>query len=113
MRDARRRFHKQGGSGIRINLRKEQEWDPDNALFKAAGDLGMIVSVIGDAANFASARFRKLLDNCPDTHFCLEHLLRSPGSDVAQPPYTGYARSAGMRAMAQHHRQGSGTRAKS
>ena len=33
-------FHKQGGSGIRINLRKENEWDPDNALFKAAGDLG-------------------------------------------------------------------------
>lgn len=83
-------FHRQGGSGIRINLRKENEWDPDNALFVAAGNLGLIVSVIGNAENFASARFRKLLDNCPDTHFCLEHLLRSPGADVAAPPYAGY-----------------------
>jgi predicted TIM-barrel fold metal-dependent hydrolase len=83
-------LREQGASGIRINLRKEQEWDPDSSLLKAAGRLGMIVSVIGDAANFGSARFWKLLDNCPDTHFCLEHLVRSPGSDVTQPPYTGY-----------------------
>src|SRR5258706_1318810 len=82
-------FHGQGGSGIRINLRKEMEWDPDNSLFKAVGDLGMIVSVIGDAEDFGSARFKKLLDNCPATHFCLEHLARSPGSDVAQPPCAG------------------------
>ena len=40
-------LHKDGGSGIRINLRKEKEWGPDNVLFKACGDLGMIVSVIG------------------------------------------------------------------
>jgi len=31
-----------------------------------------------------------LLDNCSNTHFNLEHLARSPGSDVAQPPYAGY-----------------------
>jgi predicted TIM-barrel fold metal-dependent hydrolase len=84
-------FHKQGGAGIRMNLRKADEWDPENSLFQAAGDLGMVISVIGDAADFASARFKKLLDNCPKTHFCLEHLLRSPGNDVAQPPYTHYA----------------------
>jgi L-fuconolactonase len=84
-------LHKGGGSGIRINLRKAHEWDPDNSLFQAAGDLGMIVSCIGEAANFASARFKKLLDNCPNTHFSLEHLLRAPGNDVAQPPYTHYA----------------------
>lgn len=83
-------FHKAGGSGIRINLRKEEEWHPDNSLFKAAGELGMIVSCIGEAENFASARFKKLLDNCPNTHFSLEHLARSPGADVAHPPYAGY-----------------------
>lgn len=84
-------FHKQGGSGIRINLRKEEEWGPDNSLFQAAADLGLIVSCIGEAENFASARFRKLLDSCPDTHFSLEHLARSPGTDVTEPPYAGYA----------------------
>lgn len=83
-------FHRQGGSGIRINLRKENEWDLDNSLFRAAGDLKMIVSVIGHAENFASARFKRLLDNCPGTHFCLEHLVRSPGSDAAQAPYDVY-----------------------
>ena len=51
-------FHKQGGSGIRINLRKENEWDPDNSLFTAAGELGIIVSVIGEAENFGSVRFK-------------------------------------------------------
>jgi L-fuconolactonase len=83
-------LQKQGGSGFRINLRKENEWDPDNSAFKAAGDLGMIVSIIGDAADFASARFKKLLDNCPKTQFCMEHLARSPGKDAAKPPYDVY-----------------------
>src|SRR5436309_16100859 len=79
-------LHDQGGSGFRINLRKENEWDPDNSAFEAAGDLGMIVSVIGEAAKFGSVRFKRLLDNCPKTQFCLEHLVRSPGDDVAKPP---------------------------
>ena len=83
-------FHKQGGSGIRVNLRKLDEWDPRDSLFKAAGELGMIVSAIGEAANFASARFKKLLDNCPNTHFSLEHLARSPGTDANEPPYARY-----------------------
>jgi L-fuconolactonase len=81
---------RQGGAGFRINLRKENDWDPDDSAFKAAGDLGMIVSIIGDAEHFASARFKRLLDNCPNTHFCLEHLVRSPGGDAAQPPYDVY-----------------------
>ena len=85
------RFHKDGGSGVRINLRKEKEWDPDDPLFKVMGDLGLIVSVIGHAENFAAARFKKLLDNCPGTHFCLEHLARSPGGDVVEAPYGAYA----------------------
>lgn len=79
-----------GASGFRINLRKAETWDPDNSAFVAAGELGMIVSVIGAAENFASARFKKLLDNCPDTHFCLEHLCRAPGGDVQKPPYEVY-----------------------
>jgi predicted TIM-barrel fold metal-dependent hydrolase len=83
-------LHKQGASGIRINLRKEDTWDPENAAFAVAGDLGMIVSVIGAAANFASARFKTLLDNCPQTHFSLEHLVRAPGNDVSKAPYDVY-----------------------
>jgi predicted TIM-barrel fold metal-dependent hydrolase len=84
-------FRKAGGSGIRFNVRQEREWGPDNALFKLAGEIGIIVSVIGEARDFGSARFKKLLDDCPGTHFNLEHLARSPGKDVARPPYAGYA----------------------
>jgi predicted TIM-barrel fold metal-dependent hydrolase len=86
-------FHKDGGVGIRINLRKEQEWDPEWDLFKACGDLGMIVSVIGHAESFAADRFRRLLDNCPGTHFCLEHLVRSPGGDVLTAPFDVYEKA--------------------
>jgi predicted TIM-barrel fold metal-dependent hydrolase len=85
-----RAFHRDGGAGIRINLRKQAEWDPEWELFKVCGELGMVVSVIGHAENFASERFRQLLTNCPDTHFSLEHLCRSPGSDVAVMPFDGY-----------------------
>jgi L-fuconolactonase len=89
-RDAKvRELHKQGGTGFRINLRKENTWDPENSGFKVAGELGMIISVIGRAENFGSVRFKQLLDNCPNTHFCLEHLVRSPGED-AKPPYDVY-----------------------
>lgn len=83
-------FSKAGGSGIRINLRKEKEWGPENELFKVCGNLGLIVSVIGHAENFASDRFKQLLDNCPGTHFALEHLVRSPGSDVTEAPFGAY-----------------------
>jgi predicted TIM-barrel fold metal-dependent hydrolase len=85
-------LRKQGAAGVRINLRREKEWSPDDPVLKLAGELGMIVSAIGNAENFASARFKKLLDNCPGTRFCLERLARSahPGVDYATPPHDGY-----------------------
>jgi L-fuconolactonase len=84
------RLHKQGVAGIRIDLRKG--WDDDDPVFKAAGELGMIMDVIGKAETFASARFKKLLDNFPKTQFCLEHLARSahPGVDFSDPPHEGF-----------------------
>ncbi len=86
-------LHQQGASGLRINLRKE--WDPDDPVFKVCGELGMIVSAIGKAENFASAAFKKLLDNFPKTQFCLEHLARSAtaGVDFSEPPHDGYKAS--------------------
>jgi L-fuconolactonase len=83
-------LHKQGAAGIRLNSR--EEWDPDDPVFKLAGELGMPVSVIGTTKQFTSAAFKKLLDNCPKTQFCLEHLARSakPGVDFAKPPHDGY-----------------------
>lgn len=83
-------MHKQGAAGFRMSMKSE--WDADDPVFKRAGELGMVVDINGDAAGFASARFKKLLDNCPDTRFCIEHLARSPraGGNVAVPPHEGY-----------------------
>ena len=83
-------LRKQGVAGLRLYLKND--WDPDDLLWKAVGDLGMIVSVMGKPEEFASASFKKLLDNCPNTRFCIEHLARSAkaGVEFAEPPYEGF-----------------------
>lgn len=83
-------LHKQGAAGMRINLRPG--FSATDPLFKLCGELGMVVSAIGRAENFASAEFMKLLDNCPKTQFCLEHLARDarPKGDYCEPPHDGF-----------------------
>jgi predicted TIM-barrel fold metal-dependent hydrolase len=83
-------LHKQGASGIRLQMKNA--WDPKDELWKEVGRFGMIVSVIGQTQQFASAEFKKMLDRCPDTRFCLEHLLRGakPGTEYDKPPYDGF-----------------------
>ena len=86
-------LHKQGAAGLRINIRKP--YAPEDPVFKVAGELGIVVSVIGKVEQFASASFKKLLDNCPKTQFCLEHLARDAraSGDFCEPPYDGYKAS--------------------
>lgn len=83
-------LHKQGASAVRLMLKRD--WRVDDPVWKLAGELGMVIDVIGESANFASAEFKKLLDRYPDTRFCLEHLCRGamPNHDMPQPPYTTY-----------------------
>lgn len=84
------RLHKEGASGFRVLIR--EEWDANDAVYEVAGKLGMVVSVMGNAEHFADAKFKKLLDRCPDTKFCLEHLCRAAkaGTDYAKPPHDGF-----------------------
>ncbi|GAA4326614.1 amidohydrolase family protein [Pigmentiphaga soli] len=81
---------RQGMAGIRMFL--GDGWRPEDPAWRVAGELGMVVSVIGKPEQFASPGFRKLLDNCPDTRFCLEHLARHgpPGTEFASPPHDGF-----------------------
>jgi L-fuconolactonase len=83
-------LHKQGAAGLRMLMK--QSIDPAEPVWKEAGNLGMVISVIGSSAQFASVEFKKLLDNCPKTQFCLEHLARrgKPGSEYDKPPYDGF-----------------------
>ena len=83
-------LHKQGAAGLRMLMK--QSLDPTEPVWKEAGNLGMVISVIGSTEQFASADFKKLLDNCPKTQFCLEHLARAgkPGKEYDKPPYDGF-----------------------
>src|SRR4051812_45904484 len=84
------RWHKEGAAGTRLFLK--YGWDVNDPLWKLAGELGMVVSVIGKTEDIESAEFKKLLDNCPNTRFCMEHLALSgkAGSRFCTAPYDGY-----------------------
>ena len=86
-------LHKQGAAGMRINIRNGIF--PDDPVFKVAGELWIIVDVVGKVEHFSSASFKKLLDNCPKTQFCLEHLARDARAqgDFCEPPHDGYKAS--------------------
>ena len=43
-------------------------------MWHRAGELGLVVSSIGNASQFATDDFSRVLDACPDTHVNLEHL---------------------------------------
>jgi len=85
------RMKAQGMAGVRLFLKLP--WSPDDVAWRVAGELGLVVSVIGQPEDFASADFKRLLDNCPKTSFCIEHLGRHghPGTQFAKPPHDGFA----------------------
>ena len=59
-------------------------------MWRRAGELGLVVSSVGDAPQFAADDFSRVLDACPDTHVILEHLA---GVGIAEPPYADYAKA--------------------
>ena len=56
-------------------------------IWRKAGELGLVVSSLGDDKRFSSASFKKIIDDCPDTQIVVEHLA---GVGIAEPPYTDY-----------------------
>ncbi len=80
----------QGAIGIRIA--------PDGAfanagpfdMWRKAGELGLVVSSLGQAPGFASDHFSRVLDACPDTHVIIEHLA---GVGQAEPPYGDFEKA--------------------
>lgn len=81
------RLAEQGASGIRLAPNGQfANADPCD-MWRRAGELGLVVSSIGDASQFAADDFSHVLDACPDTHVILEHLA---GVGIAEPPYADY-----------------------
>ncbi len=56
-------------------------------IWRRAGELGLVVSSLGDARRFSSASFKKIIDDSPDTQIVIEHLA---GVGITDPPYTDF-----------------------
>jgi L-fuconolactonase len=56
-------------------------------IWRKAGELGLVVSAMGDDKGFSSAAFKKIVEVCPDTQIVIEHLA---GVGITDPPYTDY-----------------------
>lgn len=77
----------QGAAGVRLYPGQQFRVSDPHAMWNKSGELGLVVSSLGKAADFASAEFKEMLDACPDTHVVIEHLA---GVGSAEPPYREY-----------------------
>lgn len=78
---------KSGATGIRLFPIQGFHTPHPHDIWKKAGQLGLVVSVLGKAAEFASDDFKRIVDGCPETKIVIEHLA---GVGITQPPYTDY-----------------------
>lgn len=74
-----------GAAGVRLYPDDRAPGGDPLAVWKKAGELGLIVSSLGDSARFASRGFRDLVEACPDTTIIIEHLAGARKS--MSPPY--------------------------
>ncbi|MDA1278767.1 MAG: amidohydrolase family protein [Chloroflexi bacterium] len=78
----------QGAAGIRIAPDGRFSALSDvTDIWRRAGELGLVVSSLGDAKRFSNASFKRIIDDCPETQIVIEHLA---GVGIADEPYTDY-----------------------
>ena len=80
----------QGAAGVRIAPDGEFANCSAAEIWRLAGELGLVVSSLGDDQRFASDDFARILDDCPDTHVVIEHLA---GVGHADPPWVAYEKA--------------------
>ncbi len=77
-----------GAAGIRLAPDSEfSALSSATDIWRKAGEVGLVVSSLGDDKRFASTRFKKIIDDCPETQIVIEHLA---GVGIAKSPYTDY-----------------------
>ena len=81
------RLADQGAAGVRIYPSQPFRTDHPHDIWKRAGELGLVVSSMGKASQFASAEFKEMLDACPDTPVVIEHLA---GVGITESPYSAF-----------------------
>ena len=82
-----RRCADRGAAGVRIAPDGHFDRATASEIWRYAGQLGLVVTSLGDARRFAALEFARLLDTCPDTSVVIEHLA---GVGITEPPYTDY-----------------------
>jgi len=82
------RLAESGAAGVRLSLRMQFGTPHGHDIWKKAGELGLVVSSLGKAAEFASEEFKRIVEACPDTRIVIEHLA---GVGVTKPPYGEFA----------------------
>jgi len=81
-------FKRRGAAGVRYRPDSKYKTQNPYAMWKKAGELGLVVSVgTPDGPESLGTEFKKILDACPDTHMQIEHLT---GVNDSKPPYTAY-----------------------
>ncbi len=85
------RLKERGAAGVRLTPDERASRGDPLSVWKAAGELSMVVSCQGDMDRFAAPEFRELLEACPDTQIVIEHLA---GVRRASPPYDSFKRAA-------------------
>ncbi len=81
------RLAEQGAAGVRIYPGQQFRTPHPHDIWKKAGELGLVVTCLGNASQFASTEFKAMLDACPETQVVIEHLA---GVGIVDPPYSDY-----------------------
>lgn len=76
---------KHGAAGVRLYPDTRWKHGDVTEVWKEAGELGLVVSTLGDVARFASTEFRRLATECANTPIVIEHLAGVRKS--LTPPY--------------------------
>ncbi len=77
----------QGAAGVRIGPKHRFTTPQPHDLWEKAGNLGLVVSSLGKAADFASEDFKEIVRSCSNTEIVIEHLA---GVGIKEPPFAEY-----------------------
>ena len=81
------RLAEAGAAGVRLDPGQRFNTSGPIDLWVKAGELGLVVSVRGNAANLASVEFKEIVQTCSETEFVIEHLAFV---GITDPPFAEY-----------------------
>ena len=88
---------RQGAEGVRLSPLERSPGSDPLAIWRKASDLGVLVSSLGTAEEFASPEFERVIQEFPNLNIIIEHLggvgaFFGPGRSDTSIPYDGYNR---------------------